>query len=151
MWKMIAVSAYLIILSAADIREKKVSVGLLALGSAAAGLFLLHGLTVREDPGAFFCRCVMGAAPGIFLLSVAWLTGKAGCGDGVVLMIMGICYGYLIGVVLLCVSLLFLSLCSGVLLMLKRVRGSTRMPYLPFLCAAFLCIQVWKLLERRNL
>ena len=74
-----------------------------------------------------------GLLPGAGMLMVARVTDKAGYGDGIVLMALGILHGFRDGLFLLCSSLLLLSLCSVILLAMKKVKGNSRMPYIPFL------------------
>ena len=140
MWKAVGVLIYLSVLSFMDIRERKVSVAWLAAGAAlVCGFLMYEGLAVGTDARELMVRSLLGALPGLFMLAVARLTQKAGYADGLVLILVGIGYGYLPSVVLLCLSLFLLSLCSVVLLLCRRVRGNTRMPYLPFLTAAYAC------------
>lgn len=146
MWKMVGVLIYLSALSFMDIRERKVSVAWLAAGAiAVCGFFLYEGTVVGTDGRELITGSLLGTIPGIFMLVVARLTGKAGYGDGLVLILLGISYGYLCSIVILCLSLFLLSLCSVVLLLCRRVKGSTQMPYLPFLTAAYVCAWFFKI------
>lgn len=74
-----------------------------------------------------------GLLPGAGMLIVARVTNKAGYGDGIVLMALGILHGFRNSIFLLCGSLLLLSICSVILLAIKKVKGNSRMPYIPFL------------------
>lgn len=146
MWKMVGVLIYLSMLSFMDIRERKISVAWLAAGAIAVCGFLLHeGMVVGTDGRELITGSLLGAIPGIFMLAVARLTGKAGYGDGLVLILLGIEYGYLCCIMILSLSLFLLSLCSAVLLLCRRVKGSTQMPYLPFLTAAYVCVWFFKI------
>lgn len=140
MWKTVGGLIYLSVLSFMDIRERKIRVAWLAAGAIAiCGLLLHEGAMVGTDGRELMTRSLLGAIPGTFMLAVARLTGKAGYGDGIVLLLLGAGYGYLYSIVTLCLSLFLLSLCSVVLLMCRRVRRNTQMPYLPFLTAAYVC------------
>lgn len=146
MWKVIGVLIYLLALSIMDIRERKISIAWLAAGAVAVcGVLLLEKIAFGTDGEELMVRSLLGVIPGIFLLAVARLTGKAGYGDGLVLILLGIGFGYLFCVVLLCLSLFLLSLCSVVLLLCRRVNGNTPMPYLPFLTAAYVCAGLLRL------
>ncbi len=56
---------------------------------------------------------------------------------------MGICAGGKVCLAVFMLSLLLISLFSGILLALRRVGRNTRLPYLPFLCAAWLLGQAF--------
>lgn len=143
MWKAAGVFFYLLVLSIMDVREKKVNGALLIAGMLAAGLLVIWEMVQGERGwGEVMLKALLGMMPGAFLLAVARVTGKAGYADGMVLAALGICQGYLTGAAVLCISLLYLSLCSAVLLLCKRVKGNTKMPYLPFLTAAYVSIQL---------
>lgn len=139
MWKTAVVSLYLLTLGIMDIREKKVPVILLALGVVSA---LVIGMSEKIEIGTEWINIAgelfLGMIPGGFLLAVACLTNKAGYGDGLVLMILGMIYGYLPAVILLCVSLFLLSLFSIGLLVLGKAHRNTCIPYLPFLTIVYL-------------
>ena len=108
--------------------------------AAAVGIFFYEVTAGGADAGTLAVQSLLGTLPGLFLLGVARLTPKMGYGDGMVLNLVGLRVGYARCVALLCFSLLLLSLCSVVLLLCRRVKGTTRMPYLPFLAASY----VWE-------
>ena len=147
MWIIIGTMLYLIILSVLDIREKKVPVIPLAGGMLFA---LAVGMTEATEGGM---KCmeiaggmILGILPGGFMLGMAYFSGKAGYGDGVLLIIMGILNGYLAGIILLCMSLFILSAFSVCLLILRKADRHTSIPYIPFLTIAYICYQFF---ERR--
>lgn len=146
MWREAGVLLYLTALSLMDIRERKIRIVWLAAGVVViGGFFVWEGVSGPTDAGEWLVKGLLGTLPGLFLLAVARITGKAGYGDGLVMIVLGVGFGYLVSVVLLCVSLFLLSLCSIALLLCRRVRGNTRMPYLPFLTAAYLCALCWNI------
>ncbi|MCM1325799.1 MAG: prepilin peptidase [Bacteroidales bacterium] len=154
MWKFVMVLTYLVILSIMDIREKQVPVYLLGAGLLLA-IFIGAGERVREEelagalhlirviwkilPGLLF-----GLLPGIFLLGMAWMSQKAGTGDGVVLMILGLFTDYHICIIVFSASLFLVSLFSICMMALRRAHGKTRLPYIPFLTAAYIGYQICK-------
>lgn len=141
MWRTAGILVYLSVLSVMDIKEKKVNVLFLTAGAFAICVIWLWGMCLTDaDWREILLRGAFGMVPGIFLLAIARLTGKAGYADGIVVTALGVEQGYLGGVVILCISLLYLSVCSVALLLCRRVKGNTRMPYLPFLTAAYLSI-----------
>ncbi len=108
---------------------------MLVLGGAFAGLTVVCtcGFTLAEC-----VEMVKGCVPGTILLFMAAATGKAGAADGIVLIFLGICTGGKICLAIFMLSLLLISIFSGILLVLRRVGRNTRLPYLPFLSAAWL-------------
>ena len=118
---------WLLAASTLDIRSRRVPVWMLVLGGAFAGLTVVHrcGFTLVE-----WVEMVKGCIPGAILLILAAATGKAGAADGIVLSFLGICMGG--------------KVCLAVF-MLRRVGRNTRLPYLPFLSAAWLLVKTLQL------
>ncbi|MCM1184937.1 MAG: prepilin peptidase [Lachnoclostridium sp.] len=154
MWKFIVVLIYLVILSIMDIREKQVPVYLLGVGLLLAA-FVGAGERIREEElmgELHLIRAVwkilpgllLGLLPGIFLLGMAWMSRKAGTGDGVVLMILGLFTDYRICMIIFSASLFLASLFSVCMMALHRAHGRTCLPYIPFLTAAYIGYQICK-------
>lgn len=142
MWKagkILILFMYLIFLSFYDFREKKVPCVLLAAGGmviiVCAGAECLWSSREWTD-------IIRGMLPGGGLMTVAFLTKKAGMADGIVLMFIGVFEGFRSVMLLLCGSLFLLALCAGILLLLRRVEVNTRIPYLPFVCSAYLLLHM---------
>lgn len=137
MWKEVLTAAWLVPMSIMDTRSKSVPAWMLWIGTAAAaGVLLYEGISGRLS-GWQACRALI---PGLILLAVAYATGKAGLADGVILMLLGIFMGYEGCVAASLGGLFLIALCSGVLLMLRRVNKGTRIPFVPFLAAAWLIV-----------
>lgn len=137
MWKEVLTAAWLMPMSIMDTKSKSVPAWMLWIGTAAAaGVLLYEGINGRLN-GWQACRALM---PGLILLAVAYATGKAGLADGVILMLLGIFMGYEDCVAASLGGLFLIALCSGVLLMLRRVKKDTRIPFVPFLAAAWLIV-----------
>ncbi len=135
---------YLTLLSILDIREKKVPVWLLLAGIGSAAVLKIVGeLGNGRGWTSVLAELILGMMPGAFLLLVSFLSGKAGYGDGLVLLALGILYGYLPTFILLSGSLLLLSAISIILLLGKRVKRDTKIPYLPFLSAVYIGYYFW--------
>ena len=134
MWKVGIFLIYLLILSIFDIRERRISVLLLAAGSIFTGIVVTYELFAGYIS---WLQPVLGSLPGIFLLLVAWFSKKAGYADGVVLLWIGVLYGYREGLSILGVSLFLVSMTSVLLLILRKVKKQTRIPYIPFLAVGF--------------
>lgn len=130
----IGVCVYLSILGWFDLREKKVPVILLGCGTVAAiGRTVL---CIFKDPDRWQWKALMlmlGALPGAFMIILSWLTRKVGAGDGWALVNMGLFTDYKTCMFLWAISLLIMSLFSAGLLIFKKVKRSTKIPYLPFL------------------
>lgn len=137
MWKEILTAAWLLPVSIMDTKSKRVPVWMIGIGAAAAaGVLLWEGISGGLN-GWQECRALL---PGVILLAVAYATGKAGMADGVILMLMGIFMGYE-GCIAATVGGLFLiALFSGVMLMLRRVKKDTRIPFVPFLAVGWLIV-----------
>ena len=88
-------------------------------------------------------ECLLGLIPGLCLLIVAWATKKAGYADGIVLAVVGAFEGFRGCMLIFSISLITLSVCCAVLLLLKRVQRNSILPYIPFLCTGYL---LWKVM-----
>lgn len=135
MWKEAMTAAWLLIMSVADIRSKRVPMWMLGIGAlGAAGVLLYEGVNGELNSWQV-CR---GLIPGVILLAAAFATGKAGQADGVIVILLGVLMGY-DGCIAAALSGLFLlSLFSGILLALRRVKRNTKIPFVPFLTAGWL-------------
>lgn len=138
MWIRIVILIYLSMLGFWDYRERKVPLWLLTIGGVAAcsaGIYRCAQGELR------WSELLLGMIPGVFLLLTARFSEKAGYADGLVLTELGVCLGYREVMLLFGFSLLLLSVCSIVLLLLRKVHRNTKMPYLSFLAVIFLVRQ----------
>ena len=137
MWKEVLIAAWLLPMSIADIKSKRVPVWMLWIGaSAAVGMVLHKGINGGLDGWNEGCALL----PGAILLAVAYATGKAGPADGVILMLLGVFAGYEDCVAASLGGLILIALFSAVLLTLHRVRKNTRIPFVPFLTVGWLIV-----------
>lgn len=140
MWKIGLLIFYLLILCVYDGKHKQVPVILLYIGVG-----MVTVLSVIELlNGTFAWLRLFGAFPGILLIIVACVTGKAGVADGIVLSIAGIILGYKEIWLLFCISLMLIFSGSVFLLLLRKIHMNTRMPYIPFMTVALLLQQLLK-------
>ena len=123
---------FILILSVYDCREKQVPVVLLSVGGAVTAILMV----VQGLCGQQLLYLLPAVLPGVFLLLVAFVTKKAGYADGIVLILVWAVCGYQEAVLAFAISLFVLALASVLLLLLHKVNGRTRIPYLPFLTAA---------------
>ncbi len=113
-----------------DIRKKEIPVLLMA----AFGLLSLIAAAVVQKPELY--SFLYSLIPGAAMLGLSLCTRESiGYGDGVAVLVLGVLLG--VGECAFAVLAgLFLSAIVGlVLLMLKKVRGESRMPFMPFLAA----------------
>ena len=76
--------------------------------------------------------------PGVFLLLSSYITGhKVGNGDGWVFILMGLLIGAPGAFMLLGLSLILCALASGILLILHKAQKNSKIPFVPFVMAAF--------------
>lgn len=137
MWKEAVTAVWLVPLSIMDTRSKKVPVWMLWIGAvAAAGALLYEGIS----GGLNVWQVCQALIPGLILLAVAFATGKAGQADGIILMLLGIFMGYEGCVAASLGGLFLISLFSGILLMLHRVKRDTKIPFVPFLTMGWLFV-----------
>ncbi len=114
-----------------DIRSKEIPAALLG-----AGLFTTLAVNVWNAAGGKGSLLETGFCllPGIFLLLVGFLTReKVGYGDGLMLLVVGLCSGFYGCLFALCVSLVLSSVISLLLLGLHKVRRDSRIAFAPFL------------------
>lgn len=126
---------YLILLGILDAWKRKVPVLLLLAGGIVFGGMAINRCIQGE---VLWQECIWGMIPGLVLLAVAGITGKAGYGDGIVLMQVGMYLGCERLLLLFGFSMLLLSGSSIVLLLLRKVTKNTPMPYLAFLAITYL-------------
>lgn len=135
MWKFVILSLWLGVLAMSDFRWKKVPVWLLAVGGIIMTIMSFYQ-NKWEIKGTV--ELVWGWVPGALLLLMALTTKKAGIADGVVLLLLSIPLGYRECIVSFVLSFLFMSFVSLLLLVLGKVKGNTKLPYLPFLLAGYM-------------
>ena len=124
---------FLAVLSAQDIRSKKLDVRLILAGMAAGGLsgFLLARLSPAQ--------MLLAVLPGVFLAALSRMSrGAVGMGDGLTLILIGLFVGVWEGMSIFLLALI-LSLIPAAVLFLRSKGaegGEKRIPFVPFLEAA---------------
>ena len=142
MWELALTALWLIAMSIFDLLEKRVPVWLLAAGGIPAIVTAMYAY--MKETGSL-SQILFGMLPGALLLAVAAGTKKAGWADGIVLLVLGLITGLWECMACFMVSLLTMSAVSLPLLVLRKVRKNTTLPYIPFLCAGYLLrIVVWE-------
>ncbi len=135
MWKEALTAAWLIPMSIMDTKSKRVPVWMLWIGTAAAaGVLIFEG--INEGPDVLqICRSLI---PGIVLMVTALATGKAGMADGIILILLGALTGYKDCMAAALGGLLLIALLSVILLALRKVKRSTKIPFVPFLTVGWI-------------
>lgn len=131
--KIMGIMVFLVLCSIQDIREKRLSVKMLAVSGL---LFLGMSLMFEEIP---IERRLYNILPGMIAFLIAFLTKEQiGYGDAACLVVLGILVSTacLSGAVL--AGLILLSICSIILLAGKKADRKTTLPFLPFLSAGML-------------
>ena len=127
----ICILILMLIGSVVDIRKQEVPIWALGAG------ILLSGIKVAMDviSGSFDpVGIALSLIPGAVFLILALVTGQGvGCGDGLMLLCIGPAFGLYRLSLGLFISLFICSMFSGILLLMKRAKGGTRIPYIPFL------------------
>ena len=141
MWKFALTTLWLIAMSTFDLVEKRVPVWLLAAGGIPAMVISLYVYVTGKGS---WDQILFGMIPGGLLLAVAAVTKKVGWADGIVLLIIGLLTNMWECMTCFIISLMIMSAVSLFLVVLKRVRKNTTLPYIPFLCAGYLLrVVVW--------
>ncbi|MCI8530156.1 MAG: hypothetical protein HFH82_13560 [Lachnospiraceae bacterium] len=131
------ITIWLMTVSIMDIRSRKISIWLLLSG----GILVLATCGNQFAAGSLALYDILrGMVPGLLLLAIAFVTKKAGYGDGMVLVLVGMVVGGGKSFVIFGVSLFLISVFSIILLLFRKVRRNSTIPYLPFLTAAWLLI-----------
>lgn len=129
---------YLVVLAVYDWKEQKIPLVMAGGGFVAALAMNIYRVIFYADNWKWLTLSILlGMLPGIYMLTVAYLTGKAGYGDGITLMNIGMLTNYKTCILLWGFSMVFLSFFSVVLLCLRKANKDTRIPYLPFLTAVY--------------
>ena len=133
MWNMLFVTGWLIVAGIMDVRTRRVPVWMFALGGVltAWAVFCQH---------SGYLEVWKGCLPGLLLVLIAFMTKKAGYGDGTVLCCLGVVLGGEKSLLLFGLSLFLISLCALILLALRKVKRNTGLPFLPFLAVAWILV-----------
>ncbi len=117
----------------ADWKEQKISLVMLLSGGAAG---ILVQLAFREQTAA---EVICGAGIGGLVLMLALVSREAvGAGDGMILIVAGIILGFWGVLELLMTALLLTGIAALFLFVVKRKGRAYRLPFVPFLLAAYL-------------
>ncbi len=89
-----------------------------------------------------------GVIVGIGLILLAKLSrGGIGAGDGVVFVVTGLVLEMWENVILLFMSLWIVGILGAILLVIRRVRRKTLIPFVPFILLGYGVMYVWEIME----
>lgn len=129
--------AYLSVLSILDIRFRKMPVWLLVVGGIAGTGYQIWKW-VKGDLVSIVLIGV-GAIVGILFLGVSKITGQAlGYGDGIIILILGICLGFWDLSIVLMIAFFIASVMAIALIVVKKGKRKRTMPFVPFLCIGYI-------------
>lgn len=120
-----------------DIKYKTIIPSSLVTGSIVSVLFLL----IQKDGSVFYH--ISGMLAGIFLIVCSYVTkGQIGIGDGLIFCFTGILLGPGRNIYLLFIALVFCAMISSLMVATKRAGKKTKIPFVPFVAAAYplICI-----------
>lgn len=123
-------AAFIAICCIFDIRKKEIPIFIIV----AFGILSLIAVAIAQKPELY--SVLYSLIPGAAMLGLSLCTKESiGYGDGFVVLVLGVLLGF-VECVFVVLAGLFLSAVVGlVLLVFKKVRGKSRMPFMPFLAA----------------
>lgn len=125
-------AGYLCVLSAIDIRFRKLPVWMLGAGIGGA---IIYQIFWSELP---IVLSVAGGVTGILFLLCSKVTREAvGFGDGILILALGIYMGFWNELYLLVISFTLAAGFAMVVLVFKKFRRKTGFPFVPFLCIGY--------------
>lgn len=116
-----------------DVKRKEISISVLLVGG-----ILGIGMNLWQIAGGSLSIWEAGASllPGIFLLLLGFVSReKIGYGDGLFLSVIGLFIGFYQCFLVLCISLLLVSVFALVLLCMRKAGRNSQLPFVPFLAA----------------
>lgn len=128
----ISIFLFLVVCAAIDLKKRSLPMWLLWAGSL--GVLLISLWNTRLNLFPLF----QGAVPGIVLGIISWITREAvGYGDVWIITLLGIYLGIWDTATLVCIAFFFSSIAAVGCLVWKKFRRDTRIPFVPFLTAAY--------------
>ena len=118
-----------------DLRKKKIPTALLIAPITVAAIW---DTAACVNGNVQIIELTFAVMPGVFLLLSSYITGrKVGNGDGGVFILMGLLIGAPGAFMLLGLSLILCAIASGILLVAHKAKKNSRIPFVPFVLAAF--------------
>lgn len=130
----ILTAGWLFVMSIADAARKYIPVWMLGVQTVLATVLLVFtGISGNPDIWEL-CKAVL---PGALLLVIAIATKKVGWADGVVLLLLGLQSGAAQSLTAALIALFMMAVLSIFLLVLRKVKKDTRLPFIPFLTVGY--------------
>lgn len=127
------ITAVLAVCSISDLRARRIHLLSVSVGGIAAAVCLLTGGWPAAARGA------AGMLPGALLYICSRATGgKIGTGDAAVLTVIGMGTGLIQALLILCTGFALTAVPAGYLCFKGKSGRNTRLPFVPFLFAAYL-------------
>lgn len=79
----------------------------------------------------------LGMLPGVFLIILSFATKKVGPADGILMCCIGMFENYLSCVVIFCAASFIMAIISILLLVIKKVKRNSQLPFIPFIALAY--------------
>lgn len=136
----VLIGIFLVIVTIQDLVAKKIKVWTVIVCS------MLLCICIPFCPSISLFNRIMGLIMGLILILLSKATGgKIGIGDGLVICVTGMGFGFWNNLELFALALLIAAIFSMGLLMFKKVNRKESIPFLPFLFLSylFLYIPVW--------
>lgn len=129
MFKMWVIAiVFMVICAVTDIRKKEIPIVLVILFGVLAAVYI--GLFDKQEISSILYSFI----PGAFLLALSLCTKESiGYGDGLVVLVLGLMTGCQKCIFIVSIGLLAASICALALLVLRKVNGRSRLPFVPFL------------------
>lgn len=125
----------LVIAAYQDIKEMKINI-YIPIVSAGLGI-AWRILVVNGTPNDI----LQGSLVGGICLMISWITNECvGLGDGLMLMVSGIFLGFWTNIIVLMLAFGMVGLVGLYMLAIKKKGRDYKMPFLPYLLAAYLCV-----------
>lgn len=120
------VLGFLFLASYYDIRYRTIPVKLFIVSGV---LIVIYTMSEHRD---MFGDCFAGAFIGVVLLLIGRITEESiGYGDGIVFILTGLLFGFRQNTLLLCVSLVVSTVYSVCLIVCRKGKNQTSIPFLP--------------------
>lgn len=122
----------LILCGIQDIRQKKISLWIIAIGAVAIVVCVpfCHSCSILDRLG--------GLAVGVIVTIISIATrGKIGMGDGMILCLTGLGLGFWVNLELFAIALFVAAIISIILLIARRVDRKKAIPFVPFLVIGY--------------